>query len=245
MQRIMIFMALFCLPLFVYGSDDHHGHGADHNTSGKADMSMHHLHIMMNHGLAMAADGANMVMLARMGMSPEIDTTTLDHGRQMIKEGKAVIQHAVSDKVMKGSHKQGQGDAPLMSYTYELGDAMVAVINDLERMTDAPKKSGDAMTMHHMHMMVDHVLQMAVEGANLNMLGEMGMAAKVDSFSINHGKKMLDNARALWKEMVEGEAMRVLHQREAGGSTEMKETHSHADDVKKVMALLDKTAVKR
>ena len=203
-------------------------------------MSMHHLHIMMNHGLAMAAGGANMVMLAHMGMSPEIDTPALNHGRQMIKDGKTVIQHAVSGKGMKALHGEGHGDVPLMSYTHELGDAMIAVIDDLQRMTEAPKNPGDDMTMHHMHMMVNHALQMGVEGSNLVMFGEMGMADKVDSFSIDHGKKMLSSAHDLWKEMIEGKTMQALHKREAAGSAEMKSTHNHADSVNKVMDLLKK-----
>ncbi len=53
------------------------------------------------------------------------------------------------------------------------------------------------MTLHHMHMALNHALAMAAEGSDLIMLGEMGMAPKVDTAASEHGKAMLADAREL------------------------------------------------
>ena len=90
---------------------------------GDASMDMHHLHMLMNHGLEMVAEGSNMVMLAEMKMTAAMDPMTLEHGHQMIKEGKEVIEHALKGPEMQAMHKGGHGDDPMMKYTHELGNA--------------------------------------------------------------------------------------------------------------------------
>ena len=45
--------------------------------------------------------------------------------------------------------------------------------------------------MHHMHFMINHSVEMAAEGSNLVMIGEMDMAKGVDALSISHGRTMI------------------------------------------------------
>lgn len=44
-----------------------------------------------------------------------------------------------------------------------------------------------AMTMHHMHMMINHAVEMAAEGSSMLMLGQMDMAKGIDEISVKHG----------------------------------------------------------
>ncbi len=214
-----------------------HEHGSD------ASMQMHHLHILMNHGLEMVVEGSNMVMLADMKMAPSMDPMTAEHGRAMMKSGKEVIEHALKGPEMQAMHKAGHGDAPLMKYTHELGEAELAVVNMLEKMSMEGPMSADMMTMHHMHIMINHALEMAAQGSNMVMLGQMGMAGEIDKYTIEHGKMMLSDAKAMINEVMGGKAMTDMHQKGVtGGNAMMAETHKIGDAAKKVVDLLDTMA---
>jgi hypothetical protein len=226
----------FMLSIGLSGSA-HAQHGGD------ASMDMHHLHLLMNHGLEMVAEGSNMVMLAEMKMASSLDPMTLEHGRQMIKSGKEVINHALTGPEMQAMHTAGHGDAPLMKYTHELGNAMMDVVTMLEKMSMEGPMSADIMAMHHMHVMMNHALEMAAQGSNMVMLGQMGMAKGIDTYSIEHGKMMLSDARAVLTEVMTGKAMTGMHEKGvAGGNAMMVDTHKIGDAAKKVIDLLDKMA---
>jgi hypothetical protein len=210
---------------------------------GDASMDMHHLHMLMNHGLEMVAEGSNMVMLAEMKMTASVDPMTLEHGRSMIKTGKEVIERALKGPEMQGLHKAGHGDAPLMKNTHELGDAVTTVADLLDKMSTEGPMSEDMMAMHHMHVMINHALEMAAQGSNMVMLGQMGMSKDVDKYSIEHGKMMLSDARAVLTEVMTGKAMTGMHEKGvAGGNAMMADTHKIGDAAKKVIDLLDKMA---
>lgn len=209
---------------------------------GDASMDMHHLHMLMNHGLEMVAEGSNMVMLAEMKMTAAMDPMTLEHGHQMIKEGKEVIEHALKGPEMQAMHKGGHGDDPMMKYTHELGNAELAVVDLLENMSMEGPMTDDMMTMHHMHIMINHALQMAAQGSNMVMLGQMGMS-NVDKYSIEHGKMMLADASALLTEVMKGKAMTDMHAKGVTGGNEMMAgTHKIGNAAQTVIDLLDKMA---
>ena len=212
-----------------------HGHGTS------ASMEMHHMHMLMTHGLAMVAEGSDMVMLAEMKMAPSVDPMTLEHGRHMIKSGKEVIEHALSGPEMKSLHKAGHGDAPLMKYTHELGEAMMKVADMLDKMSMGGEMSADMMTMHHMHIMINHAIEMASEGSNMVMLGQMGMAKNVDKYSIEHGKMMMKDARSLLTDVLGGKAMTEMHEKGVKmDNAMMAETHKIGEAAMKVIDLLEK-----
>jgi uncharacterized protein YjlB len=206
-----------------------------------AHMQMHHLHMLMNHGLAMVMEGANLVMLGEMKMTPAVDPMTIEHGRHMMKSGKAVIERVLSGKEMEGLHKAGHKDDPLMKYTHELGEAMLKVTASLEKMSMEGVAPADMMTMHHMHVMTNHALGMAAEGSNLIMLGQMGMAKDIDAYTIEHGKEMLSNARSMMTEVMEGKAMKDMH---AAGvdmkNPMMAETHKIGETSMKIIDMLSR-----
>jgi len=66
-----------------------------------AAMNLHHMHTMMNHGLIMALQGADLVMLSEMKMAPGVDEITLSHGRSMIADGKSMLKDMLSGEHMK------------------------------------------------------------------------------------------------------------------------------------------------
>jgi hypothetical protein len=70
----------------------------------------------------------------------------------------------------------------------------------------------------------------------------MGMAGKVDEFSIEHGKMMISNARALYTETMEGKTMKFMHGLGATpeNSPMMKLTYDLAESILKVIDLLSR-----
>jgi hypothetical protein len=238
--RLVSFLALVVslflgLSSLVCAEEMKHKHG------GSADMGMHHFHMLMSHGLTMVAEGSTMEMLAEMKMAPGVDKKTLQHGQHMIKEGKDLITRALNGPEMTAMMKQHAKD-PLMDYTHQLGESMLKLTDILQKMSMQDMSSPDMMTMHHMHIMINHAVQMAAEGANLTMLGQMGMAGDIDKLTIDHGKTMLSDAKSMVKEMMESKEMKDMH---AKGTTPEKSpmmgmSHKQAEAAMKVIDLLSK-----
>ena len=231
------FVLIFALSFVIFGSaraeEMKHMHGKS------ADMDMHHMHIMMSHGLEMVTEGSNMVMLGEMKMAPSLDQLTLEHGRHMITGGKKLIEHSMSGHEMKSLHKAGHGDDPLMKYTHEMGHAMMEYANIIDNMNMEGDMSGDMMTMHHMHILINHAVDMAAEGSNMVMLGRMGMANGIDKESAEHGKMMLSDAGKLLTEVMEGKAMTEMHEKGIRmDNAMMAETHKMGAAAKKIIDLL-------
>jgi hypothetical protein len=233
---LVLMMFLFVgLSSHVFAEEMKHMHG------GKASMEMHHLHMLMDHGISMVVEGSNMAMLAEMKMAPGVDQKTLQHGQHMIKEGKDLITRCLNGPEMMAMMKMHAKD-PLMDYTHQLGEAMLKVTDILEKMPMEDMSSPDMMEMHHMHMMVNHALQMAADGANLIMLGQMSMAGDVDKLSIEHGKAMMNDGKSMVTDMMESKEMKEMH---AKGMTPeespmMGMSHKQAEAVMKVIDLLSK-----
>jgi hypothetical protein len=89
------------------------------------------------------------------------------------------------------------------------------------------KKSADIMAMHHMRLMINHAVEMAAQGSNLIMIGQKDMAKGVDEISMKHGKIMIEDAKALMKEVMTGKTMMEMHKHEGSPdvSSEMAYTH--------------------
>ena len=218
-----------------YAEEMKHMHG------GGASMEMHHLHMLMDHGISMVAEGSSMAMLAEMKMAPGVDQQTRQHGHHMIKEGKELITRCLNGPEMMAMMKMHAKD-PLMDYTHQLGEAMLKLADILEKMSMEDMSSPGMMEMHHMHVMINHALQMAADGANLIMLGQMGMAGSVDKLSIEHGKEMMNDGKSMVTDMMESKEMKEMH---AKGMTPekspmMEMSHKQAEAVMKVIDLLSK-----
>jgi hypothetical protein len=216
----------------VAGEMKHKGHDAS--------MHMHHFHMLMNQGMSMVVEGSNMAMLAQMKMAPEVDAKMLQHGQYMMKEGKELIIHALNGPEMTAMMKKHAND-PLMDYTHQLGESMLKVADMLEKMSMDDMSVSGMMSMHHMHMMVNHALQMAAEGANMIMLGDMGMAGAIDKMTVEQGKDMLKDAKPMVADMMGGKEMMDMHVK--GMTMEnpmMAMSHQHGEAAMKVIDLLSK-----
>lgn len=219
----------------IYADEMKHKHGKE------PGMEMHHMHMLMGHGLTMVAEGSNMVMIGQMKMAPGVDEKTIQHGQHMMQEGKTLINRILSGSEMTAMMEK-HAKAPLMEYTHELGEAMLKVTDLLEKMPMEDMSSPDMMAMHHMHIMINHAMEMAADGANLIMLGQMGMAGDIDKLSIEHGKSMMKDAKSMVTDMMEGKEMKGMH---AKGMTPekspmMEMSHKLAEAVTKVIDLLSR-----
>lgn len=218
----------------VYANEMKHVYG------DRTSMELRHMSTMMNHGLWMVTEGFDMVMLAAMKMAPSVDAATSEHGRQMIRSGKEVIEHFMSGTQMKKLHKNRHADDPLMKYTHELGEAMMKVAIMLEKMSAEGAMDSGMMTMQHMYLIINHALSMAAQGSNMAILGQMSMSTPVDKFSIGEGQMMMTEARWLLKEIFEAEAMKEMHKEGVKmDNTMMAETHKLGDAATKVIGLLE------
>ena len=174
-------------------------------------MGMHHQHIMTNHALGMALEGSNLVMLGQMGMAKGVDKVSVDHGKMMIKNARGLWTEVIEGKSMKDMHDTGAPmTSPMMAYTHKLAEAQLKVMDLLGKMSSGGH-GGHGMAMHHQHTMLNHALKMALEGSNLIMLGQMGMAAGVDEVSVEHGKTMIKHARGLYNDIMTGKTMTDMH----------------------------------
>ena len=212
------------------------GHGPEH----AAEMEMHHLHILLNQGISMMTEGANLVMLAGMQTTPALDRPTLRHGQMMIANGRDLVRRSLHGPEMKSLSEGPHAASPLLRYSRDLGEAMTAYMKRLEELDLDRMSSGETRTLQRVNIILNHALGMASEGANLVMVARMGMAGTVDRFSLEQGERMIAHARDLHRETMEGEAMRRL--RDLGVTPEtssmMKLTQDLADDVSRIIELL-------
>jgi hypothetical protein len=163
-RRIALLSGTLLIASFLAppGSLDGAGRKSEAST---AAMKLHHLHIMMNHGLSMATEGSNLVMIAggnktpaldpaalqmaaqgsslimiaQMGMAGDVDSFSLEHGKNMMAQARDLFNETMKGKVMMDMHRKGYspGKAPLMKMTHELGEAVWNVMELLSRMTPA------------------------------------------------------------------------------------------------------------
>ena len=128
LKSFRVLSAIVCLVIFMPA------YSAEHDSH--ADMSLHHMHVMINHAVEMAAEGSSLVMLGKMDMSSEVDNMTIKHGEKMIASAKALIESVVEGDAMKSMHKAGQSKTPMMAYTHKLAAAAMNYISMLENMPD-------------------------------------------------------------------------------------------------------------
>jgi|Deesub1362A_J573_1020465.scaffolds.fasta_scaffold19416_3 hypothetical protein len=97
--------------------------------------------------------------------------------------------------------------------------------------------------LHDMHMMMrfmDHGLCVALEGADLQMLGQMGMSEKLDRDAIVHGTIMVNDGKGIIKEMLEGKAMQQLYKEGNFDKETMEELHKLGEKMLEVIEQVEK-----
>jgi hypothetical protein len=98
-------------------------------------------------------------------------------------------------------------------------------------------------SLHDMHMMMrfmDMGLCSALQGADLQMLGQLGMSEKLDKDAIVHGTIMIKDGKAMIKEMLEGKAMQDLYHEGGFNKKYMDELHDLGERMIKVIEEIEK-----
>jgi len=85
---------------------------------------MHSLVTLLNHGMKMATDGANMIMLGRTGEPGGARNTLQRHGRAMMQDSRVLIIRLSDNDTMKELHKEG--------YTIKRSPAMASIHKSIE-----------------------------------------------------------------------------------------------------------------
>ena len=103
----------------------------------KADSALHDMHMIMrfmNHGLSVALEGADLQMLGQLGLSEKLDRDAVVHGTIMVNDGKGMINEMLEGKAMQALYKEGSFDQKIMDDLHILGDKMLEVIEQVEKM---------------------------------------------------------------------------------------------------------------
>jgi hypothetical protein len=204
-----------------------------------SEAKLHHLHLLMNQGLGMVTEGANLIILAEMKMASELDEDTRRHGEAMMIRGRKLIERAVEGPERKRLAEEAGDGGALVRYTRELGDSMRELAGLLEDMDFSQAHLPEAMALYHMQVNVNHAVQMAARGTTLVMLGQMGMAGAVDDIFIEQGARMREEALAMHRELMRGSRMTDLPTYKGPGESPlMMRTHGLAASCLRVMDLL-------
>lgn len=166
--------------------DRHEVHEARHNLSYTT--KLHHLHMLVNHALQMATQGADMNLQG------------IEHGPAMLAKSSELLKRAMTGPEMARLHKFGS-HKPLMKMTHELADKAAKLI---EAMKNISTRTADKDAIR----MLNHAVEVAATGSSLIMLGQQGMAGDIDAVMVNHGQLMLGEASGLLHDTMGAEAYR-------------------------------------
>jgi hypothetical protein len=106
------------------------------NSETVNENDLHDMHMIMkfmNHGLSVALEGANMQMLGQLGQSRYLDKDAIVHGTIMINDGKGMIKEMLEGRAMRSIYAEGRFDKKVMDDLHILGDKMLEVIEEVER----------------------------------------------------------------------------------------------------------------
>jgi hypothetical protein len=110
------------------------------STKEEALHDMHMIMRFMDHGLCVALEGADMQMLSQMGMSDKLDRDAIVHGTIMVKDGQAMIREMLEGKAMRELYKEGNFEKKVMNNLHKLGEKMLEVIEQVEKIHEGALK---------------------------------------------------------------------------------------------------------
>lgn len=89
---------------------------------------------MMDSALCEALEGANLQMFGQMSGKEKINRDLIEHGKAMVKDGKETILKVLEGSEMKAMHKENEYNKKMMQDLHALGDRMIHVIEEVERL---------------------------------------------------------------------------------------------------------------
>jgi len=188
----LFFRLIICLSILTLSAcefDRHEMHEARQNLSYIT--KLHHLHMLINHALQMASQGADMNLQGA------------EHGPAILAKSIELLNRAMSGPEMARMHKFGNANKPLMKMTHELADKTTTLIEAMKKLSTKSKPKNQIR-------MLNHAVEVAAAGSSLIMLGQQGMAGDIDSVMVNHGQAMLGEASGILHDTIVADEYRVL-----------------------------------
>ena len=144
---------------------------------------------------------------------------------KMIESGKDLVQMALAGVGMTVMEKKEMADDPMMVAAESLGESILKYIKVVENMGMSGTIESK-IKLHQTHLMINHALDMAAEGANLVMLGNLKLAEQLDKYTVERGRMLLKDARSTLTGVSDGKAMKDMKQADKGsmGDTMMTRT---------------------
>lgn len=208
----------------------------------EAILKIHQVRTLVDHGMGMVTEGSGLVMVARMELAPPTDRFTEEKGMKLIKSGKEMVLKALGADEMMSMQEAGMKDDPMMKETSDLGESVLKYIDIVENL----KMSGPVQSrikMHNTHVMVNHAMDMAAEGANLVLLGNMNLAGSLDKYTVDNGRMMLKDARATLAEVSRSETMMEMNKAGMGDDPMMNQTQELLKTALNIIDILEKMSM--
>jgi len=175
----------------------------------EATANIQQVNRLMGRAMAMVTEGAGLVLVASMQLAPPTDSITADQGMKMIENGKDLVQMALTGVGKTAMEKSEMAGDPMMKAAESLGDSILKYINIVENI----EMTGTVETrikLHQTNLMINHSLDMAAEGANLVMLGNLKLAPIMDKYTVERGRMLLKDARATLAGVSDSETMKDM-----------------------------------
>lgn len=98
------------------------------------EMTLRHMQLMLHQAVEMAAEGAGLVALGQMQLTPDMDELALDRGRTLIAEAQDLIREVAAGDAMMQLHTQelNESASSRMIATHQLEQAATNYIKVLE-----------------------------------------------------------------------------------------------------------------
>ena len=240
MKRRMVIAVMLCL-VFGFSSQSLADMVSDNK---EAALKIHKVRTLMDHALGMVTEGSSLVMVAMTNLAPPIDRFTAEKGMKMIQSGKDMVHKALSGDDMMSMRDAGMKDDPMMKGTSDLGEAILKYVDIVENL-DLSGSVQDRIKMHHLHLMINHAMDTAAEGANLVLLGSMNLAGSLDKYTVDNGRMMLKDARATLVDVSKSETMMEMHKAGMGpeDNPSMAQTHALLETALKIIDVLEKMSM--
>jgi hypothetical protein len=122
-------------------------------------------------------------------------------------------------------------------------DILLAVVLMFAFSTAAGAETAKEKALHDMQMLMkfmNHGMSVALEGADFQMLGQMGQSEKLDRDAVVHGTIMVKDGKDMIKEMLGGKAMRELYHEGNFDQKLMDDLHNLGNKMLEVIDLVNK-----
>ena len=177
----------------------------------------HSSHMLINYGLNMVADGSSIIISTEMDIKTTITQEPIDYGNEMIALGKSFVERALKGPHMVEKHVQKKDVASdMMLATHKLGQLILQADYSpgiLE--PDLLKNSETAHNLLVIQLEANNALMMSSQGSNMIMTGQADWSEKyLDRFFIDQGRNMIEKAREVIFDLLNGEVMKNLAKKE-------------------------------